>query len=759
MFSNLSHLTYLDLSDNVISKIHNQTFYNLTHLQELNLKNNKITSYPDSALAKLDSLQRLYIDGIENKTFGKGFLDLKQLALLDLSGDGSSKGDCKITNLMNNTFLNLPHLKTLLMSDCKLTNIEVDTFSPLNALHTLDLSYNINLGFSKLGRAMHGFQNSSLRILRANAVVRNLAMCVIIKKEHLKYFRNIYLETLYVDENRIEAFERGALHMLPATLKYISAKRNRFTFGLYMTELASLQGLITLNITYNDSPIGTHFPSFDNSIIPQETDQTWDSCLECISDTDEPWESSVESDNVYAFKTDTEDIHYDVTKKTIIIIPIPPHLQTLKITRSHLQFGLSNLNFTQNNISVLDLSHNLLHKWKGPVYGLEKVAHLDLSYNWASVLSTTFFNHFDNLKYLNLAHNFLGRHLRHAHFLQPLTTLEYLDLSNNEVHRFNENTFDGLVSLETLIVTDNVIYLDWPLRVNTLKSLKFVNFSSNQIRWFSNILMEDFTTLSKSQNITLDLSNNPLACTCDKFYFINWIVNSKINFYNVDNYYCILENGNYSRIGYWKHNVAELRRQCRVFNMGLVISVFSGTLILIVVILGAVIYRHRWKLRYWFYAAKLRYRNGASSGDIMFDYDAFVSYADDDRTIVVTDMLDRVERGAGLKLNIHHRDFVPGGMIVESIISAIQKSSKTLVMLSRNFLSSRWCMYELQMALMEEATTGRDIVVVVMLEHISYNNLPRPVRCLVDTDSYIDYQLFQDKDLFWERVISSLKDD
>ncbi|XP_041347857.1 toll-like receptor 4 [Gigantopelta aegis] len=762
MFSNLTKLIYLDLSDNKIFQIDSKAFYNLTDLQELHLKNNYMRSYPENALSALVSLKRLYMDGLDNEMFGQGFLHLRQLVLMDLSGDGLRK--CKIITLKNNTFTNLPHLETLVLSRCNITDIAVAAFSPLTSLNVLDLSYNTNLGFPRLGRLMYGVQNSSLRVLKANAIVHNLAMCVIIKKEHLEYFRNTHLETLYVDENRIEAFESGALSLLPTTLKYISAERNRFTVGRYINEVVNMVGLISLSITYNDSPMGTYFKSVESSIIPEGHDQIWDACAECLSDIvgPYPWElSSQEPDVVYDFKTDSEDIISDVNGKQIICVHIPPYLQTLKITRSHLQFKLSRLYFTSNNISILDLSFNLLDKWKGPIYGLENVTHLNLSNNWASIMSNSFFDHFDRLEYLNLAHNLLGRQLENKRlgtFLQPLTSLKYLDLSNNGIHRFYRHTFDGLVSLETLIVTENVLYLDWPLRVILMKSLKLVNFSNNQIRWLSNILMDDFTQLSESQNITLDLSNNPLACTCDKFYFIDWIVSSRINFYNVDNYYCILADGNYSRIGNWKDNLDELRRQCRGFNLGLVVGVFLATLVLLIVIVGAVVYRFRWKLRYWFYAARLRYRNAAQSRDEPFDYAAFVSYADDDRTIVITDMLEKVERTAGLRLNIHHRDFIPGGMIVESIISAIQKSSKTLVMLSRNFLDSSWCMYELQMALMEEATTGRDIVVVVMLEYIAYNDLPRAVRRLVDTDSYIHYQLFDDKDLFWERVVSSLKD-
>ncbi|VTJ85380.1 Hypothetical predicted protein [Marmota monax] len=47
------------------------------------------------------------------------------------------------------------------------------------------------------------------------------------------------------------------------------------------------------------------------------------------------------------------------------------------------------------------------------------------------------------------------------------------------------------------------------------------------------------------------------------------------------------------------------------------------------------------------------------------------------------------------KLCLHKRDFVPGKWIIDNIIDCIEKSHKTVFVLSENFVRSEWCKYEL----------------------------------------------------------------
>jgi hypothetical protein len=50
----------------------------------------------------------------------------------------------------------------------------------------------------------------------------------------------------------------------------------------------------------------------------------------------------------------------------------------------------------------------------------------------------------------------------------------------------------------------------------------------------------------------------------------------------------------------------------------------------------------------------------AMHGEDVYTYDAFVSYADEELRFVKYQMIEELEKKAGLSLCIHHRDYIPG---------------------------------------------------------------------------------------------------
>ena len=65
--------------------------------------------------------------------------------------------------------------------------------------------------------------------------------------------------------------------------------------------------------------------------------------------------------------------------------------------------------------------------------------------------------------------------------------------------------------------------------------------------------------------------------------------------------------------------------------------------------------------------------------------------------------------------------------IASNIVDSVQRSRRTLVVLTRALLASHWCHYELQMALMEQAETGRDVLLFLLYEHVPSQEMPREV--------------------------------
>ncbi|XP_046551614.1 toll-like receptor 4 [Haliotis rubra] len=169
-------------------------------------------------------------------------------------------------------------------------------------------------------------------------------------------------------------------------------------------------------------------------------------------------------------------------------------------------------------------------------------------------------------------------------------------------------------------------------------------------------------------------------------------------------------------------------------------------------------YRFRWKLRYLYYLVRIKHRGYLAAeeeedGGPQFEFDAFISYADEDRGFVVEDMRRILEGQHELRLCIHHRDFLVGEAIAANILHAIRSSRRTVIILSRNFLKSYWCKYEVEMAKMESIYTGRNTLLVVILEKIPVKNLPPNIVELMRQDSYLEYTDDREgQEVFWESL-------
>ncbi|KAK3594225.1 hypothetical protein CHS0354_016926 [Potamilus streckersoni] len=156
----------------------------------------------------------------------------------------------------------------------------------------------------------------------------------------------------------------------------------------------------------------------------------------------------------------------------------------------------------------------------------------------------------------------------------------------------------------------------------------------------------------------------------------------------------------------------------------------------------AIMYRYRWKLRYLYYMTKRRYRGYSGLYDDdreNYQFDAFLSCADNNLRFVKFTLLPKVEI-EGLHLCIHHRDFLPGEEIAANIANAIHRSRKTIVLLDDDFLSSYWCMYELNMARMESVYSrkGENILILLLKDGIDKSKLPLELLDLIDKNTYIE---------------------
>ncbi|CAH1271012.1 TLR2 [Branchiostoma lanceolatum] len=101
----------------------------------------------------------------------------------------------------------------------------------------------------------------------------------------------------------------------------------------------------------------------------------------------------------------------------------------------------------------------------------------------------------------------------------------------------------------------------------------------------------------------------------------------------------------------------------------------------------------------------------------------------------------------GFKCCIHERDFTPGAFVIKNIARSIRESQKTVFVLSRDFVESRWCDFERQLVMSENLREKNRKVIPVMLHKCDL--LPDFLRHMTYLEVWTPY--------FFNRFIGALK--
>uniref|UniRef100_A0A3B3BGV4 TIR domain-containing protein n=1 Tax=Oryzias melastigma TaxID=30732 RepID=A0A3B3BGV4_ORYME len=125
-------------------------------------------------------------------------------------------------------------------------------------------------------------------------------------------------------------------------------------------------------------------------------------------------------------------------------------------------------------------------------------------------------------------------------------------------------------------------------------------------------------------------------------------------------------------------------------------------------------------------------------------YHVFISYSSTDYQW--THALIHQLESCGLQACYHERDFTPGRTVLENMSECINESQKVLLVLSAEFLRSRWCLLEANMSLFRDCLERKPIIPVMLepdvsvplhLCHLTYLEASDPafLKKLLRTDS------------------------
>ena len=457
--------------------------------------------------------------------------------------------------------------------------------------------------------------------------------------------------------------------------------------------------------------------------------------------------------------------------KLNVYICLPRNLET--IINSDSGVGISRVPylhrfmFDLRHVHHLNLKGNLFKDLSYDNKIGKDTSFVDFSDNYISHIKNTWFQD-ANLSYLDLSANYLDRFFNKKgsdKLLENQRFIQNISFAKNKIDRIPTGLFKDTINLQHIDLSYNNLE-NLKFIGQNLKRMQLLNMTGNNIQALSKHEMGILDSVTSSQ-LEIDLSENNILCTCDTLEFLKWVhsqnLGRRIMFTGLNSYRCTTKNSTKLSLFDLPGIILNLEKECSSYT-GLIVGAAIVVAIASFTLIGGILHRNRWKIRYIYYMAKRGYKGSAHARSEnhrnLFRYDAFISYADEDEDICFKNCVTEIEEKSDLKLCLHERDFTPGCSIAENIANTIRDSRKTVCVASNNYLRSHWCMYEFNMALMEKihARDDDNMLILVLLSDTDTRKAPLSMMHFVQNNTYIE---FPDNPtyhpLFWSRLMDSLK--
>ncbi|NXP71743.1 TLR22 protein, partial [Ramphastos sulfuratus] len=718
----------------------------------------------------------------------------------------------RIEHIRSQDLQHAVNLRALLLQSNKISSIDEDSFHSLGKLELLDLSNNSlahlsSVWFEPLFSLQHlHLQGNSYRDLGESSPfssLRNLSSL------HLgnPWFSTIrrgnfegieVLDKLWIDGGNLSQYEPGSLKSVKKINYMIINIRSINVFSAVVSDLLhSVEWLEVTKISFS-VPADMHLlrvmsSSFAKKISFKETFLTDATVSEIVSILEDMpkleevemidcnlrgtghWGIEIQANQSKTLRILTirkliiqefylfEDLH--AVKNLVSILT--------KVTVENTKVFLVPCSLSQNLLSLLylDLSANLLgdqslehSACKGAWPSLQT---LNLSQNSLIDLGKTgkSLSHLRNLLLLDISQNNFGDIPDVCEWPQTLkflnlsstqipklttcipTTLEILDVSANSLREFGLQ----LPLLKELYLAKNQLKT-LPGAVS-IPNLVAMSVRRNKLNSFSREEFESFKDME-----LLDASDNNFICSCEFLAFIHQEARiAQVLVGWPDRYICD------SPLAVRGAQVGAVHLSLMECHRSLMVSLICVLVFLVILVLVGLSHKYHtvWYLRMtWAWLQAKRKPKRAPAKDIC--YDAFVSYSENDSDWVENIMVRELEQACPpFRLCLHKRDFVPGKWIVDNIIDSIEKSHKTLFVLSEHFVQSEWCKYELDFSHFRLFDENNDAAILVLLEPIQSKAIPKrfcKLRKIMNTKTYLEWPLEEEKrEMFWFNLKVALK--
>ncbi|NWU23355.1 TLR21 protein, partial [Dyaphorophyia castanea] len=644
----------------------------------------------------------------------------------------------KISSIDEDSFWSLAKLELLDLSNNSLAHVSPVWFGPLFSLQHLQLQGNF---YRDLGESSPFSGLSNLSSLHLGN-----AWFSVIRQGNFEGIE--LLHKLWIDGSNLSQYEQGSLKSIKKINHMIINLRNGNIFPEIVRDL--LHSVTWLEVTDIKLPVEKK-SLVQNSTRPFRiqkltfkesffTDRTISQAIVLLKEITslkelEAINCVLEGKGEWITKEITRSGQSFVEAVTIKKIMIP---------NFHLFFDLEGMESQINNLKRLTIASSNVF-----------------------MVACNIARHFSSLLYLDFHDNLLAnKRLDETICEGSWPSLQTLNLSQNSLKSLEQTAkcTSRLPKLNNLDISQNNFgeipdVCKWP------KSLKYLNLSSTQIPRVTTCIPPTLEVLDVSANNLkefglqlpflkeLYLTKNQLKTLPGATPIPNLVALSvrrnKLNSFSKEEF-------EGAQVGAVHLSLMECHRS-------LVVSVICVLVFLVILLLVAVGYKYHvvWYVRMtWAWLRAKRKPKRAPPKDVC--YDAFVSYSENDSDWVENTMVRELEQACPpFRLCLHKRDFVPGKWIVDNIIDSIEKSRKTLFVLSEHFVQSEWCKYELDFSHFRLFDENNDAAILILLEPIQSKAIPKrfcKLRKIMNTKTYLEWPAGEEQQLvFWENLKGALK--
>lgn len=712
--------------------------------------------------------------------------------------------------LQSSDFHSVSKLNVLILCHNRIQELDIKTFEFNKELKYLDLSYNrlktvtwyFLAALRHLDLSFNDFD--TMPICEETGKMSHLESLGLsgakIQKSDFQKIAYLHLNTVFLGLRTLSYYEEGSLPILNTTKLHIVLPMDTNFWVLLCDGIKTSKILEMTNIgvksqfaNYETKKNLTLENSKTSILLLNEVDLLWDDLLLIFQFV---WHTSVEyfqiqhvtfggtvslNHNSFDYSNTVmrtiklEHVHFRINyipQESIYLLFTKMDIENLTISDAQMPHMLFPIYPTR--FQYLNFANNILTDeiFKTPIQ-LPHLKTLILKGNKLETLSlVSCFANTTSLQLLDLSQNLL-EHDNDENCLWP-ETLIIMNLSSN---KFADSVFRCLpTSIQILDLNNNRIQTV-PKEIAHLKSLQKLNLAFNFLTdlpgcshfpKLSLLNTEMNLILSPSLDFfqscrevkTLNAGRNPFRCTCELRDFIQLGKHSKGMMVGwSDSYLC----------EYPLNLKGTPLKDVYLSELSCNTALLIVTLVVITLVLGMAVAfccRHfdlPWYLRVlgeWTQTWR-RVRKTTQPRKRNVQFRLFISYSEHDSAWVKHELIPNLEKAdASDFICLHENNFDPGKTVTENIQNCLEKSHKSIFVLSPNFVQSEWCHYEPCFAHHRLFHETSHHVILILLEPIPLYCVPAKypkLKALLEKKAYLEWPKDRRKrGLFWANLQAAI---